>query len=249
MTYIYILRLEEGKYYVGKTQRPKIRISDHFKCNGCAWTQEYKPVKIINIIPNCDNYDEDKYTLQYMQRYGIDNVRGGSFTKYILEYSQIKIINTMLKSNNDMCFKCGKKGHFADTCLHSKVTVDTTYSHTDKLLKCEYSHNDTLWECEYCGKEFKTKKGCLFHENIHCKKKHIDYYSNTDEDNDEYEEASYNYIGHQHRHHRERQHIRSSVGDHNKSNKKTKSQCYRCGRLGHYSKSCYAKKHINGYYL
>jgi hypothetical protein len=25
--------------------------------------------------------------------------------------------------------------------------------------------------------------------------------------------------------------------------------CYRCGRKGHYSPSCYATKHIKGYYL
>ena len=25
--------------------------------------------------------------------------------------------------------------------------------------------------------------------------------------------------------------------------------CFRCGREGHYASSCYAKKHIKGYYL
>jgi hypothetical protein len=25
--------------------------------------------------------------------------------------------------------------------------------------------------------------------------------------------------------------------------------CYRCGRKGHYSSSCYATTHIKGYYL
>ena len=25
--------------------------------------------------------------------------------------------------------------------------------------------------------------------------------------------------------------------------------CYRCGREGHYASTCYAKKHIKGYYL
>ena len=28
-----------------------------------------------------------------------------------------------------------------------------------------------LWCCEYCNKEFDTEKGCLYHENVYCKKK------------------------------------------------------------------------------
>jgi hypothetical protein len=43
--------------------------------------------------------------------------------------------------------------------------------------------NNNNWCCKYCGKEFETKKGCLFHENVYCKKKNKKYkkkkYSNT----------------------------------------------------------------------
>ena len=75
MYYIYILLLESNKYYIGKTKKPKFRIDKHFKSNTTAWTNKYKPVKLIEIIPLEDSFDEDKYTLKYMKKYGIKNVR------------------------------------------------------------------------------------------------------------------------------------------------------------------------------
>lgn len=62
MVWIYILELKDGKYYVGKTNNPDARILDHFKGGGSIWTKKYEPVKIIEKIPDCDDYDEDKYT-------------------------------------------------------------------------------------------------------------------------------------------------------------------------------------------
>ena len=38
--FIYILELEEGKYYVGKTEDPTYRIESHFASNGSAWTKK-----------------------------------------------------------------------------------------------------------------------------------------------------------------------------------------------------------------
>lgn len=30
------------------------------------WTKEYKPVKVVELLKGCDDYDENKYTLKYM---------------------------------------------------------------------------------------------------------------------------------------------------------------------------------------
>jgi len=81
MVFIYALKLSQGKYYVGKTTNPSFRLDNHFNSNGSAWTMKYKPIKLLELIPNCDRYDEDKYTRKYMDKYGIDNVRGGSFVQ------------------------------------------------------------------------------------------------------------------------------------------------------------------------
>ena len=121
MVFIYVIKLEKGKYYVGKTDNPSFRIEKHFNCSGSAWTKKYKPLTLIELKPDCDDYDEDKITIQYMSRYGIDNIRGGSFSKIELSDEEIKIINQMIKGASDKCFNCGESGHFIKDCIESKI--------------------------------------------------------------------------------------------------------------------------------
>ena len=116
MLSVYILELVDNKYYVGKTDNILRRTTEHLNLLGSAWTKKYNPVKIMDIIENCDDYDEDKYTLKYMNNYGIDNVRGGSFCEVILSEETIKIINKMLNGSNNNCYVCGAKDHFVDKC-------------------------------------------------------------------------------------------------------------------------------------
>ena len=101
MVFIYVLRLKNDKYYVGKTENPKFRIDTHFKNGGCYWTKKYKPCQIIGLFPDCDAFDEDKYTLKYMEKKGIDNVRGGSFSQIKLSEEQLKLISQMITGANN----------------------------------------------------------------------------------------------------------------------------------------------------
>lgn len=70
---IYVLQLENNKYYIGKTKNLNFRMDQHFDSNGSTWTQINKPLKLLEINHNCDDFDEDKYTLKMMNQYGIKN--------------------------------------------------------------------------------------------------------------------------------------------------------------------------------
>lgn len=117
MVYIYILELEQGKYYVGKTYSPFDRILSHFNGKGSAWTKKYSPVEIHSVLPDMDDYDEDKYTKIMMDEYGIENVRGGSYATININKH---LVSRTLDSINDNCFRCGRNGHFANNCYAKK---------------------------------------------------------------------------------------------------------------------------------
>lgn len=110
--YIYILKLEEEKYYIGKTANLEKRIEQHLFNSTIIWINLYKPISFEKIIVTDDELDEDKYVKKYMKQRGINNVRGGTYcNKDLLEFQQKALEKEIIHSSN-RCFNCLGKKHF-----------------------------------------------------------------------------------------------------------------------------------------
>lgn len=126
--FIYVLRLHFGKYYVGKTDHLHERLEAHIGGYGCEYTKRYHVKKVIEIFETEDPFDEDKITKKYMSKYGIKNVRGGSYTQFELKEEEIKVLEKEIQHGKNLCFQCGKKGHYSNQCFQSSLFVEDSIS-------------------------------------------------------------------------------------------------------------------------
>jgi len=175
--FIYILELEQNKYYIGKTTNIAFRLKDHFESNGAAWTKKYKPIRLESIIADCDDFDEDKFTLKYMEKYGINNVRGGSFCEIKLSDANITTLNQIMNSVTDKCYICGDKEHFANECKkeNDKCNCISSYYFPHRVKKCainkafetidlfydEHKDIEKLKLCKRCGRNNHIQEKCF----------------------------------------------------------------------------------------
>jgi len=272
MTTIYILKLMDDCFYVGKTNDIEKRYFEHTSGNGALWTKKHRPIKIEKTIDNCDPFDEDKYVKKYMAMYGIDKVRGGTYVKEILDDEQIKILQKEINASMDLCNNCGQAGHFVKDCkvnnkpINKQVSIKTCFT---CLKEGHYSEDCNLnktatFGCQYCPRTFETKQGAIYHETYYCKNKVVLFECQyCDREFETQKGATY----HENFYCKNKVEIfacqycdkefetqKGATFHENmhctKKNTKSKGKpnnSFTCGREGHYADDCYATKHVKGY--
>lgn len=137
---IYVLKLSSNKYYIGKTTKSvQERFLEHVQNLGLRWTKLHGFIEIVENFETSNLDDEDKITKKYMGLYGIENVRGGSYTQINLADWQIKSLEQELKTtnknnipyftsqeskylcsnnlcSNNLCFNSNKSENFGSDC-------------------------------------------------------------------------------------------------------------------------------------
>jgi len=120
---VYVLQLNDNKYYVGQSDDIPRRIWSHENFNGSGWTKRHKFQKRIqNLTKPQSTFWELWETLEQMKDKGIENVRGSMFTNPNVIPQQDKIMAAQLYCEiYNLCRKCGRQGHFITSCSYTDV--------------------------------------------------------------------------------------------------------------------------------
>jgi len=160
---IYVLRCEGDKYYVGSTEKTvEDRFMEH-QLNSNKWVQTYRPKDIVEKFECDEKYRyllEDYHTKRYMLKYGIENVRGGSYSSFNLCSCTLFSLTRELRSGENKCFKCGGD-HYAKVCPHKfehsckcGCVCDFCKIFVGSLdeFKSHIDNNECASKCYTCGK-------------------------------------------------------------------------------------------------
>ena len=137
-TNIIVFNLESNKYYLDESNN----INKLFEKN-INWINKYNPISIITIIENINIKDIDKYVRSYMHKFGINNVRGGTYKDEIINVDDIK---ELIWSENNCCLRCGFNSHIEINCYSKKDIYGNQLECNIRCLRCRrLGHR--LFEC------------------------------------------------------------------------------------------------------
>jgi len=93
---LYVFQLTHGCFYIGCSEdvnRSFVELRAGF---GPEWTRTHKPISIIQVVENAEEYHETAILYEYFKVHGLDKVRGGPYRTSILSPTQQKNIRDKL---------------------------------------------------------------------------------------------------------------------------------------------------------
>ena len=153
---VYVLALKDGFYYIGR-----FNISQIKNGGGSSWTKLHPPVSVVETIYRDAEYDEefdeDEIVYKYMKKYGVDKVRGGTYSSTLLSDYSIKILNEKL-NKNEYIYKANENSVVTTTTDTDFTTVvyDSSKKNqsSDSKKSSRVSSSSSAHVCSYCEVSF-----------------------------------------------------------------------------------------------
>ena len=148
--YIYVLSLKGDNWYVGSTRHLEQRLKSHqgkIHGRGNSWVKRHGIVGNTYYQTHPVNSDKSILqeelwmTLQYMEKYGYEKVRGSVWVADSLVKDAKEFTRRLIAETKDACYNCGKTGHKQDKCPQRKLgrrfttTVISTLKNTWGTLR------------------------------------------------------------------------------------------------------------------
>ncbi|CAG8558542.1 792_t:CDS:1 [Funneliformis caledonium] len=90
-----------------------VRYKQHSNGRGSVWTRRYRPTGIKELVKTKNKHLELMKTLEYINRYGINNVRGKPYCKEDIS----EFLGKIRYQLSQQCYLCGRYGHVANKCI------------------------------------------------------------------------------------------------------------------------------------
>lgn len=120
---LYVLELENGKYFVGSTENVIACMEQHQDGTFCDFTAVNKPIKVIEQRQMISRFNENALVQEYMAKYGVANVRGGSHVSNKMSASEVVYLQ------KDIMYATNKRITFGEDFNLDSTDVATFVMH------------------------------------------------------------------------------------------------------------------------